>query len=131
MSDMEYDAHRRTDPDGTVHTQTVYDHLLGTARRAAQCLRSAGLEQAGYLAGLLHDMGKYTAEFQQYLAAEDPRKRGSVIHTFQGCRYLMEHFHREHAACAELLAFAVGAHHGLFDCVDGAQRLGLRYRAGH
>lgn len=129
MSDMEYDAHRRTDPDGTVHTQTVYDHLLGTARRAAQCLRSAGLEQAGYLAGLLHDMGKYTAEFQQYLAAEDPGKRGSVIHTFQGCRYLMEHFHREYAECAELLAFAVGAHHGLFDCVDGAQRLGLQYRA--
>ena len=50
VSDMEYDAHRRTDPDGTVHTQTVYDHLLGTACRAAQCLRSAGLEQAGYLA---------------------------------------------------------------------------------
>ena len=73
MRDLEYDAHRRTDPDGTVHTQTVYDHLLGTASRGAQCLRPVGLEQAGYLAGLLHDMGKYTAEFRQYLAAEAGR----------------------------------------------------------
>ena len=30
--------------------------------------------------------------------------------------------------CAELIAFAIGAHHRLFDCVDPAQRLGFSYR---
>lgn len=32
-------------------------------------------------------------------------------------------------SCSELLAFAVGAHHGLFDCVDQTRRIGLQYRA--
>lgn len=30
---------------------------------------------------------------------------------------------------SELLAFAVGAHHGLFDCVDPTRRIGLKYRS--
>lgn len=130
---MAFYAHKRVEPDGEMSRQTVYAHLIGTAQRAGQCLRSVGLENAGYLAGLLHDMGKYTEEFQQYLEAGDPGRRGSVIHTFQGCRYMMEIFHGEGATfpeivCAELIAFAIGAHHGLFDCVDPAQRLGFSYR---
>lgn len=118
---MEFYAHKREMPDGAIVTQTVREHLVGTAQRAAQCLRQVGLEHAGYLAGLLHDLGKYTEAFQQYLDEGDSTKRGSVIHTFQGCRYLMEQYHRgdiQTISCAELLAFAVGAHHGLFDCVD-------------
>lgn len=125
---MNFYAHKREGTDGETVRQTVYTHLTGTAQRAAQCLRAVGLENAGYLAGLLHDMGKYTEVFQQYLEAGDQAKRGSVIHTFQGCRYIMEAFHGADAECAELIAFAVGAHHGLFDCVDSAQRIGLQYR---
>lgn len=92
---MAFYAHKRVEPDGETSRQTVYAHLIGTAQRAGQCLRSVGLENTGYLAGLLHDMGKYTEEFQQYLEAGDPGRRGSVIHTFQGCRYMMEIFHGE------------------------------------
>ncbi len=130
---MAFYAHKREGPDGEPIRQTVYAHLVGTAQRAGQCLRSAGLENTGYLAGLLHDMGKYTEAFQRYLEAGDPGQRGSVIHTFQGCRYIMDTFHGPEATfpeivCAELIAFAIGAHHGLFDCVDPAQRLGLPYR---
>ena len=129
---MEFYAHKREMPDGAIVTQTVREHLVGTAQRAAQCLRQVDLEHAGYLAGLLHDLGKYTEAFQQYLDEGDSTKRGSVIHTFQGCRYLMEQYHRgdiQTISCAELLAFAVGAHHGLFDCVDQMRRIGLQYRA--
>ena len=69
------------------------------------------------------------------LAAGDHSARGQVIHSFQGCRYLMEQFHEETdpvrtgVMASELLAFAIGAHHGLFDCVDPARRIGLKYRA--
>ena len=99
-----------------------------------ECLRPVGLENAAYLAALLHDIGKFTAAFQQYLAAGDRSARGRVIHSFQGCRYLLEQFQHETDSvrsimASELLAFAVGAHHGLFDCVDSARRDGLKYRS--
>lgn len=103
----------------------------GAAGRAVPCGRSAWSMRAIWR-GLLHDLGKYTEAFQQYLDEGDSTKRGSVIHTFQGCRYLMEQYHRgdiQTISCAELLAFAVGAHHGLFDCVDQMRRIGLQYRA--
>lgn len=122
-------------PDGKLVRQALLDHLTGAAQRAAQCLRPVGLESAGYLTGLLHDLGKYTDDFQQYLASGDKSMRGSLIHTFQGCKYMMDTFHRSadelpSIIASELIAFAIGSHHGLFDCVDPAKRIGLQYRAG-
>lgn len=130
---MAFYAHKKEAPDGSVQRQTVADHLRSTASIAAASLAPFGLRDAAYLAGLLHDLGKYTGDFQTYLEQGDSASRGSVIHTFQGCRFLLERFHgsddiREKAA-AELLAYAIGAHHGLFDCVDENRKIGLKYRA--
>ena len=130
---MEYWAHKREGRQ--IVWQTLREHLRGAARRAAECLRPVGLENAAYLAALLHDAGKAAPAFQKYLAAGDHSARGQVIHSFQGCRYLMEQFHEETdpvrtgVMASELLAFAIGAHHGLFDCVDPTRRIGLKYRA--
>lgn len=132
---MEYWAHKRETKSGQIVWQTLREHLRGAARRAAECLRPVGLENAAYLAALLHDAGKAAPAFQKYLAAGDHSARGQVIHSFQGCRYLMEQFHEETdpvrtgVMASELLAFAIGAHHGLFDCVDPTRRIGLKYRA--
>lgn len=133
MAEKPYYAHIAQ--DGAM--QTVLEHLQGTAKRASMCLSDVGLEKAAYLAGLLHDLGKFTEEFQNYLLLGDRSKRGSVIHTFQGCRYLLEQdppAARQDAVLrhytAELLAFAVGAHHGLFDCIDDSGKSGMQYRRG-
>ncbi len=125
-------AHRRQLEDGSILEQTLRQHTASAAAYAAAALAGVKLEQAARLATLVHDSGKATAGFQQYLCGESGKRRGSVIHTFQGCRYLLERYHNGDDArrrlCAELLAYAVGAHHGLFDCVGSDHKLGLRYR---
>ena len=129
-------GHIRILPDESRLEQTAAEHCRKTAEYAGECLRGIGLAAPGYLAGLLHDFGKFQSTYQEYLekaAAGEPVKRGSVIHTFQGCRMLLERYHEEtpdryEDITAELLAFAVGAHHGLFDCVDERRRSGFFHR---
>lgn len=124
-------AHIRKNGDA----QSVKQHCQNTAAIAAYALSDIQLEEAGYLAGLLHDMGKCTQVFSQYITDSflgKPVQKGSVVHTFSGVRYLIERFHTgqfdfRDLTC-ELIAYAVGAHHGLFDAVDDQQRSGFTYR---
>ena len=64
---MIYPAHLRPEADGSVSVQTVQEHCRNTAELAARCLRGVPLSNAAYLAGLLHDLGRYTATFKDYL----------------------------------------------------------------
>lgn len=123
-------AHVRTGGDGTIQ-QSLADHCKNTARYAGASLRKVGLEHTGTLLGMIHDCGKFKAEFQDYLM--DPGGiRGSVNHTFAGTRLLLERYHTSEdpveRLAAELLAFAAGSHHGLFDCVDEKRNSGFHHR---
>ena len=132
-----YPAHFRQTDDGTIEIQTVPEHNRNTAEIASERLSGVRLAKTGYLAGLLHDCGKHTTAYKIYLEkimAGEPAQRGSVIHTHAAARFFLEHFHTAGAfdsyrdMTAELLAFATGAHHGLFDCVDENHRLGFARR---
>lgn len=129
---MTFYARKNEFPDGSVVRQSVAEHLRNAASISSACLNSCGLRDAAYLSGLLHDLGKYTSEFQSYLEQGDRTARSSVIHSFQGCRFLLDRFHDTdnlgEKMAAELMAYAVGAHHGLFDCVDERRKIGLKYR---
>lgn len=136
MSD--YIAHIRVDQNGRRTEQDLKQHCLQAGRYAGNALKDIGLEQSGILLGTIHDMGKFTNRFQEYIIAAVEGKRvrkGSVNHTFAAVRYLLEHYHNslcqstKDVAC-ELLAYAAGAHHGLFDCmnVDGASGFSHRLR---
>lgn len=128
---MDFLAHIR----GSEHSesrQTAADHCRNTGANAGRCLSCIGLERTGILLGMVHDCGKFKEEFLQYLL-NPGGIRGAVNHTFAGCRLLLERYHGESSdpmqwLTAELLAFAVGSHHGLFDCVDENRDSGFLHR---
>ena len=132
---MEYPAHIRN-VDGKKYIQTVEEHCHGVAEIAAELLSDIGLEKTAYLAGMVHDLGKFSENFKNYIEkAADGEKvqRGSVNHTFAGVRFLLEKHSDEQLSgfsdiVLEIIAYAVGAHHGLFDCVDDNNNNGFTKR---
>lgn len=130
-----YPAHIRRVGEGYEH-QSVAEHCRQVADYAAISLRSVGLCSTGYLAGLLHDMGKNTSVFRDYIekaSRNEPVVRGSVNHTFASVIYLLERYHVKEkpdmsTLTCEILAFAVGSHHGEFDCVDLEKVNGFDHR---
>ena len=57
---MEYIAHKDGDRE-----QTVKEHLTGTAKLASEFAGKFGKADWGYCCGMLHDIGKYSKEFQK------------------------------------------------------------------
>jgi CRISPR-associated endonuclease/helicase Cas3 len=117
--------------------QSVQEHCRNTADIAGNALDDIHIHQSAYLAGLLHDAGKFTKDFSEYLAkavSGTAPPRGSVNHTFSGVRYLLNHYHEAKnendlsPIVSEILAFAAGAHHGLFNCIDENGHSGFQHR---
>ena len=89
-------AHRS---DDGLRCQTVLEHLEGTADLAAQFAAEFGCAEQGRLAGLLHDIGKYSAEFQARLNGG-----ARVDHSTAGMKVAVD------MQCPEV-AFAIAGHH--------------------
>lgn len=123
---------KRNQNHEVISTQTLKEHSVNAARIATQCVQGTNIESLAYLSALCHDMGKAKDEFQQYLLGNSGG-RGSVIHTFAGPRFFLERLHDidedyNAALTTELIAYAIGAHHGLFDCIDTHKNQGFSYR---
>ena len=58
---MDYLAHKRE--DGI--TQSLKEHLENTAQLAGKFAKEFDAYDWGYCAGMLHDIGKYSDEFQE------------------------------------------------------------------
>ena len=79
---MEYLAH--TDKN---RTQTMKEHLYGTAELAGKFAGRFGKEEWGYCCGLLHDIGKYSEAFQDKIRNNSDR---IVDHSTAGARVCEE-----------------------------------------
>ena len=69
---LQYYAHVRENANGNKEYQTVAQHLAGTAELCRGFAAAFGAEADGELAGLTHDIGKCTEEFQNRLLNDGP-----------------------------------------------------------
>lgn len=110
-----YFAHSTEDPT-KADWQPLCAHLTEVARRCGEFASRFGAEPWGKVCGLLHDLGKFSREFQARL--EGGRR---VDHATAGARKAVEVFG---PGLGRLLAYAVAGHHsGLPDGgTDGGAR---------
>ncbi|MBW7883706.1 MAG: CRISPR-associated helicase Cas3' [Caldilineaceae bacterium] len=104
---MQYYAHSK---EGTneAEWQRLKDHLVASGDLAFALGRDAGVSHLAKVAGLLHDIGKYSQAFQD-------RLRGSkrlVDHATAGAREVMTLFpDPPHRHFAELISYCIAGHH--------------------
>jgi len=102
-----YYAHSTQNPDKT-DWQLLKDHLTQVAtlsRSFADDFRAGDL---AYTCGLLHDLGKYSQDFQKRLAGSNIR----VDHSTAGSREATQRFKDKQEAAGLLFAYVVAGHHG-------------------
>lgn len=91
--------------------ETLEDHSIRTARSCADACRATGMAHFGELLGVLHDAGKASNAFQDYIRNPMPALRGKINHAACGARYLYEALCQQNAFTAELGAAAICGHH--------------------
>jgi len=98
--------------------QPLEEHLKNVAEMARSFAKTFGAGEWGYLAGLWHDIGKYSDEFQQKLSVQEgsdahiETKPGRVDHSTAGA----QHAFKSLGDNGKLLAYAIAGHHaGLLD----------------
>jgi CRISPR-associated endonuclease/helicase Cas3 len=114
--------------------QYLSEHLIEVSKLAGQFASKIGLKEGGEILGLLHDLGKASREFQDYIQAAtgliDPdsdhyvdakAKKGKVDHSSAGAQVIYNHFWKkgsEERLVAQVLALSIASHHsGLIDCL--------------
>lgn len=94
----EYIAHKEGD-----RIQSVKEHLTGTAELAGSFAAKFGKEEWGYCCGMLHDIGKYSKEFQRKIK-EDTNER--VDHATAGAQLC-----KELGGYYPILSYCIAGHH--------------------
>lgn len=131
-----YYAHSSTKSDKS-DWQPLSEHLQEVGEIAEEFASKLGIPMAGKLIGLMHDFGKYSKEFQGYLASaagalnpdEDgwvdaKHRKGKIDHSSAGAQWLYQRFVNRGSKdqgklCAQILALCIASHHsGLIDCLD-------------
>lgn len=94
--------------------QDVQTHLNEVAALARRYGSPANLGAHAELAGLLHDMGKYTQVFTNYIENAVYHQKVSatkIDHSTAGAKYLYERHYKTHPYVVEIIGMAVLSHH--------------------
>ena len=144
MTQSQFVAHRRKS-DGEI--QPVLDHLLEVAQLSRQFAEKLGVPDLGELLGLLHDFGKYSVKFQNYIKSAtdilnpdmdddyvDARAfKGKIDHSSAGAQWIWEQFRKYKAGscpvgkyASQIMALCLASHHsGLIDCLRPDGKVGF------
>ena len=118
--------------------QSVSEHLEGASTFASVFAGKIGLSSLGTLAGLLHDMGKYSAAFQVYLKSaiglptsglsdeggiDAKSMKGKIDHSSAGAQLVWQASQDGQSLlwrlAGHMIALCVASHHsGLIDCLS-------------
>ncbi|MDR3164263.1 MAG: CRISPR-associated helicase Cas3' [Synergistaceae bacterium] len=142
-------AHIRESDD---KIQTLEEHLMGVAELSRANAEKLRLGDIGEILGLLHDVGKYSEAFQEYIMLPDGKKdqdaddvssflsdrkkslKGKIDHSTAGAQMAWNYFEKGgkyDVLTAQVLFLALASHHsGLIDCVvpDGSDNFARRMR---
>lgn len=143
MEEQKYIAHIRKEDK---KEQAVAEHLRETADLAKQYAEKIDLPLMGELCGLLHDLGKYSKEFQDYIGSAsgliDPDaeeyvdakgRKGKIDHSTAGAQFLWKTCSQKSMPeifLKQMIALCIASHHtGLIDCIkpdNGVDRFSER-----
>ena len=112
----QYFAHIRRDGS---KEQPMGAHLLRVSNLMKEDAARIGLSSLAYLIGVLHDLGKCTAEFADYLDwchkhPEDNSRKGTVDHSSAGGQFLMQRYGRRGDSAlltVHIAALVIFSHH--------------------
>lgn len=114
---VRYLAHVRRDGE-TLIPHDLREHLFGVGQRAEEYAGAFGSADWAKVAGIWHDLGKYSVEFQRRIKAlsgygYDPESAhlegqvGRVDHSTAGAQYAVERF----GPHGRILAYLIAGHH--------------------
>lgn len=127
-----YIAHHDKHKDAS---QALHVHLHEVSLLAMAYAHKLGLSRCAEIIGLLHDLGKYSDEFQNYIKtavglldqdideeAVDPiERKGKVDHSTAGAQWIWRELGKqgiEGRVAAQFLSLCIASHHsGLIDCL--------------
>lgn len=129
--------------------QPLSQHLSSVGELASEFASKIDMSNAGLVLGLLHDFGKFSYKFQNYLNSAkgriDPDQdsfidpveyKGRIDHSSAGAQYVWENLKNIGGAgqgrlCGQILALCIASHHsGLINCLkrDGSPTFCNRMR---
>jgi CRISPR-associated endonuclease/helicase Cas3 len=114
--------------------QSLMEHLMVVSKLSGQFASKIGLKETGEIIGLLHDFGKASEQFQNYLLSgtgvinpdadgyiDAEAMRGKIDHSTAGAQVIYEILWdkgNKEKVTAQVLALCISSHHsGLIDCL--------------